>query len=422
VTTVARVKAFLGLLTCLVLALGSTPVAPGAAAAAGSAAVPSGITVGQEGLAFRISWVYAAGEDSARVEVSTTSAFAEAPTGQPPTTCSDFALMRSTTLMRCPLAFTDNVWVRVTATTKSPVVVAVPASGFAFTPVPAGVQPVPFAVRNRQDVRCGTVAADWSSIDADTTFSGRVVSGSVERAGDDLPNPITGETPSSVTPTTIDYDVGPADVGQRLSCEVTATNGAWSATRVLAGVVGHAIVAEMDPRAMLLETSAPKHYVYFESPRRTKPTRKERRHGAVSKAHGLAEYGVSGDLDLWATVYGRTRQADRQVPKSFCPALRRSYRRASTPARPRAVLRCTSVRLPGARRAVSALAYSGGISDLGERIAVMQAIVVGSAGHTHFLVSSTWGGSFKARARSARKAAKAAGVAGPSLARSGATE
>jgi hypothetical protein len=391
-------------------------VATGAPAAAGVA----NIGVGQEGLSIRVSWSYDAGDDSASVEISASPDFPETTPAGTRGTCFDFALLTATVLMHCDIAFVDTVWVRVTPTGGVPVVVGVPSAGFDFRPA---ATPAPVVeVRNRQKVRCRPEAADWANIDEQTLFTGRIMSGSDVREEDDLPNPITGKGPSSVTPDFLYYRVTPDDLGQELRCEVTATNEAWSVTRAVGGVVGHAKVVDMQPRLMLLEVPAPKHYVYYTSPRSTKPSRRERRAGAVSQAKGTADYGVSGSLQMSVTIYRTSRQAERGVQRSFCRDLRRRYRHASTPARPQQVLSCRKTTLPGASRAYAALAYGGGVDDFGNPVAVLQGIVVGSARHAVFVLSSVWGGSYRDREKSARRALKGADVTGTGLARAGARE
>ncbi|MCC6829869.1 MAG: hypothetical protein IT200_00855 [Thermoleophilia bacterium] len=397
-------------------------VAVALATAAPAVAAPTGVTVSQEGVAFRITWTAdPAAPSGTSVAVSSSPDFPD--TILDGRTCTGFLLgTDTTTLLRCPIAFTGTVHVRVAPVGAAAAVLHLPSAAFAFAPVPAPPQPAALVIANRRRVTCPASAGGWRTIDGDTRFAGRVLVGGTERVATDLPNPLTGETPSIFTPAALTYLPVNADVGLPLRCEITATNGAHSATWVAEGTVGHAAPAAMRPRRMLGELAYPPGYVIYDGVRARPLRRADLRAGAIAKAAVRASYGVTGDLDLTLTTYRRPGQADAAIGRRFCRDLRRSYARSSTPATPRRVITCGRTRLPGARVAFQGLILGSGIDDFGDPVAVAQAVVAGSAGNAAFVVSSTSGGSFTRRVRSARLAVRAANLMTPRIALAAARE
>lgn len=384
---------------------------------ASAVAAPTDIRVAQEGLAFRVSWTPDPAASEYVVEVSRSPDFPnEVGAG-----CTDAGLApRTTALVRCLLAFPDGAYVRVAPYGPgTAAVVRVPPTGFSFAPV-AVAAAGPAVIRNRQVLGCAALAADWTGIDAATTFTGRVTSGGVERAKADLRSPLTGEGPVFST-AAIRYAVTGADVGRALRCEVTASNGPLTTTRVDAATVAHALPDEMRPVAVLAELDVPKAFAFEGSARSVRVRPAEARAGvlsrAVRQAKGLSVF-TTREVDARLSVYSRPARADAQIaPRAFCRDLRRAYRGPS-----RGVLGCGAAHVPAARRAIRATTFGTAVRDDGEPLVVIQSIVVASAGNCVLTLDVRVGGPFRARASDLREATRTADVAGARLALGAARE
>ncbi|MFN8108722.1 MAG: hypothetical protein U0Y82_02595 [Thermoleophilia bacterium] len=364
-----------------------------------AAAAPSGVVLTQEGTLLRVSWVAGAGDAGVDTAVHV-AAGADFAFGD---TCSAIAPAGTTTAtLRCMKAFPDGAFVRVAPlSTSHPTDVRVPATAFDLHPRPvtptASVEP-----HNRQRIGCTTTSAEWGMVDGATLFHARITVGGTEVAAADLPNPISGDRPLFAKDR-VDYTLRGTDVGREVRCEVTATQGAYMATQVTAGVVLGAVPGARNLRLMLTEAAGTGWYDVRATARR--PSAGDRRAGALRSAH-VAARGVAvspRDLGVTATLWRRPAGARRPL-HHLCAALRRTYDAAAAAGTVRGLLDCRAVRVPGADRAIHAVAFAAARNDLGSPVIVVQSIVVMAAGDTSLVMEARVGDAMSRRAGVLRRA------------------
>lgn len=378
----ARRRAAAGLAATLLAAL----LAPAATAA------PRDVTVVQEGPSLRVSWTPDAADDAHGVEISNSPDFPRFS----PNTCFTFLLRGRTTLLRCLIPFGATVFVRVSPTAGTATTIELPSSRFAFAPIPA---PAPLgAIRNRQQVGCRVTTADFANIDGGTTFTGRITVAGEERVAADFPNPLSGDAPIFAKER-IAYALRGADVGRQVRCEITATQGTYSATRAIGSLVGHARPAEKRPLRMLIEALRPSDW-YEATGTTPRLGRLARRAGALRRARlHVATIDIARTLRLDATLttFATAREAARDLGAHVCRELRRRYVGAQPAGQVRGVASCRAVRVRGASRAYAAVTYGLARRDDGVPIIVVQAITIASVGTTSVSFAATAGDTYARR-------------------------
>ncbi len=345
---------------------------------AAAAAAPSNVEVTQEGTSFRVTWTPGVGDPTTgQVEISSRSDFAAGAD----TYCGPVWEANGSTLVRCPIAFSDTVYVRVRPFTLAGTVRPIPAAQFDFTPVgPQGAG----TVRNRQTVHCALDAAQWQRIDASTAFKARIVRGSsvqVERTLSNSPFILPGFNQ-------IDYPLTGADVGQEVRCEIAAANGVYASTSVQRYSVEHAQPNEMNPGLMLATLTFP-NYIPFSATKGVSLSKAAKKAGALRSAKRAGALMPWSEIVTAATVYSTPAKADAGVRKTYCKALRKAVKRASTKAFPKSVLQCGKLRLAGARRAYGAVTAGYFFTDTGVLMITAQRLILGSGANTGFAVTFT---------------------------------
>lgn len=253
---------------------------------------------------------------------------------------------------------------------------------------------------------------------------GRITVGGVERLSHTLRNPVPGSL-SFGTADELRYVTTPADVGQEIRCEITASNGAYITTRVDEALVVHAIPAEMDPKVILDELLPPPRYLR-RSRRHRRVPQAELRVGALSKA-SLHWEGTNfgypfAFLDATLTTFQTPVQADAQVNRRFCRDLRRSVRRSTFKRSSRKVAFCGRLTSAVSRKSLGAIVFAAGADAQGQPFFVVQAIGLASAGTSQFAVIVTERDKFRRRAAASRRAFDLLGVVGERLAEAAARE